>query len=72
MAIELTAQQQQSLDAPGEDPPRVLDPRTRATYVLVPEGAYEVVREAIEDDRRQQAIRVVGRRNAVGRMDEEP
>ncbi len=72
MAIELTEQQQLSLDAFGEARPRVVDPRTRVTYVLVPEVDYESVHEAIEDDRRQRAIRAVGRRNALGRMGEEP
>ncbi len=72
MAIELTEQQQLSLDAPGEVPPRLIDPRTRATYVLIPEGDYQEIRELLEDDRRQRAIRAVGLRNAIGRMGEEP
>ena len=32
---------------------------------------YEVVRE-LEDERQQRAIRKVAKRNAIGRMDEEP
>jgi len=71
LVIELTEQQQLSLDTIGEAPPRVVDPRTKVTYVLVPEVDYEAVQEAIEDDRRQRAIRAVGLRNAVGRMSEE-
>ena len=71
MAIELTEQQQLSLDALGAATLRVIDPRTRATYVLIPETYYEGVHEALEDDRRQRAIHAVGLRNATGRMDEE-
>ena len=40
MGIELTLQQQ-ALDAMGSAPARVIDLRTRATYVLVPEDEYE-------------------------------
>jgi hypothetical protein len=72
MTIELTDQQQQTLDALGEAYPRVIDPRTRASYVLIPEVDYEAVHEALEDDRRQRAIRAVGLRNAIGRLGEEP
>jgi hypothetical protein len=38
--IELTAQQQQTLDA-AEQPPQVLDPRTNTAYVLVRADVYE-------------------------------
>lgn len=37
--IELTEEQRQELDA--ADVPRVLDPRTRKTYILVSEDMYE-------------------------------
>ena len=67
MRIPLTEQQQQAIDAAGE-PPRLVDPRTNAAYVLVPEADYESYREAVEDDRQQRAIRRVAARNAVGRM----
>ncbi len=72
MSIQLTPQQQQELDARGEEPPRVFDPRSNAAYVLVPEADYEAVREILEDERRQQAIRAVGLRNAARRMEEAP
>lgn len=72
MSIELTAQQLQDLDLLGETPPRVIDPRTSVAYVLVPAADYEAVRESLEDERRQSAIRAVGRRNAAGRMADEP
>ncbi len=72
MAAELTEQQQQSLDARGDFPFRITDPRTGVTYVLIPETDYESVHEIMEDDRRQQKIRAIGRRNAIGRLDEQP
>ncbi|MGH7965769.1 MAG: hypothetical protein ACRERD_28795 [Candidatus Binatia bacterium] len=70
MSIQLTPQQQQALDTQGSDPPRVIDPRTNITYILVPEVDYEAVRELLNDERRQQAIHAVALRNAAGRMDE--
>ncbi len=72
MLIQLTEQQQHELDAESTAVPRVIDPRTNTTYVLIPESDYESVREVLEDERRQQTIRAVGLRNAVGRMDEAP
>ena len=72
VSIELTEQQQRTLDTKAETPPRVIDPRTNASYYLVPAPDYEVVRELLEEERRQKAIRAVGLHNAVGRMGEEP
>jgi hypothetical protein len=73
MNIQLTPQQQQELDAQSaEHLPRVIDPRTNVAYVLVPEGDYDAVREILEDERRQRAIRAVALRNAAGRMDDIP
>ena len=72
MSIELTPQQQQALDTQEDSPPRVIDPRTNTTYILVPEADYEAIRELLEDERRQQAIHEVALRNAAGRMDEAP
>jgi PHD/YefM family antitoxin component YafN of YafNO toxin-antitoxin module len=71
MSIELTGSQQQALDAEGREP-RVVDPRTNTQYVLVPVEEFEAIREALDDDRRQRAIRRVGLRNAAGRAGEEP
>lgn len=59
MNIQFTPQQLQALDAGQEPAPRMIDP-------------YETVREVLEDERRQRAIRVVARRNAIGRMNETP
>lgn len=72
MAIRLTEQQQRALDSTEAEPPQVVDPRTNAAYVLIPLTEYEAVREIVEDERRQQAIRVVGLRNAGRRVDEAP
>jgi hypothetical protein len=72
MPIELTEEQQQTLDAAEEVPAQVIDPRTRAAYMLIPVPEYEAVREILEDERQQRAIRKVARRNAAGRLDAEP
>jgi PHD/YefM family antitoxin component YafN of YafNO toxin-antitoxin module len=70
MNIELTSEQQAALDPQGQKPQRVVDPRTRTSYVLVPEEEYEAMRELLEDDRREQAIHAVALRNAGDRLDE--
>lgn len=70
MPMELTEQQQRALDTLGGTPARVVDPRTKAAYVLVPEPEYESFREWLEDERQQRAIRAVALRNAAGRMGE--
>ena len=72
MSIELTPQQQQALDTKEESPPRVIDPRTNTTYILVPEVDYESIRELLQEERRQQAIHAVALRNAAGRIDDIP
>jgi hypothetical protein len=70
--IELTPEQQQALDDQGCNAQRVIDPRTHATYVLVPEAEYVAMRELLEDEQREQAIHAVGLRNAADRLDEAP
>ena len=70
MKIELTEAQQQALDAHPEQPPRVIDPRSKEAYYLVSESDYNAIRELLDDERRQKAVRAVGLRNAVGRMEE--
>jgi hypothetical protein len=72
MSIELTPQQQQALDSKNESPPRVIDPRTNTTYILVPEVDHQSIRELLEEERRQQAIHAVALRNAAGRIDDIP
>ena len=72
MPIRLTEQQQRALDSTASEPAQVIDPRTNEVYVLIPLTEYEMVREAVEDDRRQKAIRAVALRNAGRRADEAP
>jgi PHD/YefM family antitoxin component YafN of YafNO toxin-antitoxin module len=70
VSIELTEEQQRAIDASPEAPPRVVDPRSKASYVLLSTEDYEAVREMLEEERKQQAIRAIGLRNAGGRMAE--
>jgi hypothetical protein len=70
MTIELTKTQLQTLDAEG-DRVRVVDPRTNTGYVLVPAADFESVREILEDERQQRAIRQIGLRNAAARAGDE-
>ena len=71
-SIQLTPEQQRALDNTGSTPPRIVDPRTDTAYILVPEVEYESMRDLVEDERTEQAIRGVALRNAAARMDEEP
>jgi hypothetical protein len=70
MSIQLTPQQRQALDTQEDSPPRVIDPRTNTSYILVREVDYESIRDLLEDERRQQAIHAVALRNAAGRIDD--
>ena len=72
MSIELTPEQQEALDHQGRSPQRVVDPRTHTAYVLVPENEYEIMREILDDERREQAIHAVALRSAADRLDEIP
>jgi hypothetical protein len=46
--IELTPEQRQALAS--EQPPRLFDPETRKSYVLVREDVYERMKELLYDD----------------------
>ena len=72
MRIELTPEQQAALDHQGPSPHRIVDPRTHTAHVLVPETEYEMMREILDDERRERAIHAVALRNAAGRLDEIP
>jgi len=48
--IELTEQQRQALAAAGETPANVIDPETRAAYVLVRREEYERLKDMLYDD----------------------
>ena len=72
MPILLTPQQQQAMDEQGRTCSRLIDPRTNAVYVLIPEADYENVREVLEEDRHRRAIHEIALRNAAGRMEDAP
>lgn len=61
MTIELTPQQQTELDHPDESPRRVVDPRTRTVFVLVPGSEYDAMRE--------KALRAIALGNAARRLE---
>jgi hypothetical protein len=48
--IELTEQQMRSLENPGATPPRIVNPRTRETFVLLRVDEYERLKEQTYDD----------------------
>jgi hypothetical protein len=48
--IELTEQQLQSLDHPGVTPPRIVNPRTKETFVLLRLDEYERLKQDEYDD----------------------
>jgi hypothetical protein len=48
--IELTEQQLHELEMPEATPPRVVNPRTNETFILLPVGEYERLKEQEYDD----------------------
>jgi hypothetical protein len=48
--VELTEQQAQALEHPEVVPPRVVNPRTKETFVLLPVDEYERLTEEEYDD----------------------
>ena len=50
MTPELTPQLQQLLDALGDAPPRIVDPRTNKAYVLVAAEQYDRIKALLERD----------------------
>jgi hypothetical protein len=50
MTLELSKDLQQYIDAYPESPPRIVDPRTSKTYVLVPVDQYERVKSLLAQD----------------------
>lgn len=68
MSIELTPKQQDTLDHCNEGPQRVVDPRTRTAYVLVPENEYHAMRELLDEERREKAVHEVALKNAALRL----
>jgi hypothetical protein len=47
--IEMTDQQIQALENPEADPPRIVNPRTKETFVLVRVEEYERLKEEYDD-----------------------
>ncbi len=72
MNIGLSVEQQQAMDQSPEHLLQLTDPRTSTTYVLLPAEQYESMRELLEDERQQQAVRKVALRNAAARGGEAP
>ena len=70
MGIELTREQQEALDHHGRRPQRVVDPRTQAAYILVPEEEYTAMRQLLDDEQREQAVHAVALRNAADRLND--
>ena len=48
--IELTDEQMRALQSPGAMPPRLVNPRTKETFVLLPADEYARLKEAGYDD----------------------
>jgi hypothetical protein len=48
--IELTDQQAQALEGGEPTPPRVVNPRTKETFVLLPVNEYERLKDGEYDD----------------------
>lgn len=67
MTIILTTEQLRALDSREDEHPRLIDPRTNAAYVLLSESEYATVREMLEEERQQESIHEIARRNAIGR-----
>ncbi len=61
-----------ALDSEADRLPRVIDPRRKVAYVLLTETEYDTVRQVLDDERDQLAIRRAALHNAVGRMEELP
>ena len=50
MSIQLSEEQGRALDAEPESPPRVVDPRTNRTYVLLEAEQYERMKALLEEE----------------------
>jgi hypothetical protein len=50
MSIELNEQQQHALDTVRDEPPRLVDPRTNESYVLVRADVYDRLRALLVDN----------------------
>ncbi len=57
MDIELTTQQEKALEDRQEFPPRIVNPRTKETFVLLPMELYDRVRAQLEEEDEILAVR---------------
>ena len=48
--IELTEQQRQAISLSDEAPPIIMDPETKAAYVLIHREVYQRLRNLLEED----------------------
>lgn len=71
MTLQLTPQQQQAIDSQHGEPLVIVDPRSDTPYYLVPAIDYESVREILDDERTQRAIREAAIRTAGKRLQED-
>ena len=71
MAIELTVEQGRAIDTTGGTLPSVIDPNTHVEYVLIRKDEYETVAQALEEDRRERAIRECALKDAAVRLSTE-
>jgi hypothetical protein len=51
--IELTEEQARALEAGGERPPRVKNPLTQETFLLIRQDVYDLVRRVIDGPNRR-------------------
>jgi hypothetical protein len=54
MEIELTDEQSRAVEQAGDNPPTVLDPQTKKTYVLLSSEIYEELKALVADERAEQ------------------
>lgn len=68
MTVTLTPEQQQALDAQPHEPLQIVDPRTKASFVLLRAEEFERIRDVWEDERFLKAASEIAMRNAAKRM----
>jgi hypothetical protein len=56
MSVELSIPQQEALDQQPSEPLRVIDPRTRAAYVVLPVEEYDRLKQRVAEESEDQAL----------------
>lgn len=64
MPIELTETQQRALDTQKDEPMRLVDPRTRNEYVLIPSLLFDEIQELLQEEQERKAIASIGLQSA--------